>query len=416
MKRTLYAIVFLLLTTSIYGQKSTLLQNINVRAKELKHRLNKTEDSLILEGERTIYKVEIFNKDYEQSLIVKDSKVIIPLNKVPVGRFVVEAALPDKLIVITLLRNELIRPTLKNTRAIKKTSLFTKAPAQPEQNTINPLNKVIETKLTEAKLAKVNKTSEVVAYNNLAQTDNEATIVERTTIAATKKATIKGHKDKVNLTEAKAIIAKDNELITYKNAIAATKKAIIKNHNEVVNLTETKEIIAKDNEEITDREKAIAATRKAIIKKRKDDLIAKERKAIIAKNNVLVKNKKETVVSNKKTTILNNEKLITAKNVQNNSGHKVVEAYWVEYQANNPQSSSKLRRLADEALVDKMISKINLDKRTKAGKHNELIIWEVYNTTKFLKYKMKNKNNLSSEAACFNAVPFFNTIKEPSAP
>jgi len=60
--RILYTIVFLLLTTSIYGQKSTLLQNINVRAKELKHSLNKTGDSLILEGERTIYKVEIFNK------------------------------------------------------------------------------------------------------------------------------------------------------------------------------------------------------------------------------------------------------------------------------------------------------------------------------------------------------------------
>ena len=65
MMRKLYTIVFLLLTMLSYCQKSTLLQNVNIRAKELKHSLNKTGDSLILEAERTIYRVEIFNRDFE---------------------------------------------------------------------------------------------------------------------------------------------------------------------------------------------------------------------------------------------------------------------------------------------------------------------------------------------------------------
>ncbi|MFC0602977.1 hypothetical protein [Winogradskyella pulchriflava] len=89
-----------------YGQKSTLLQNINFRAKELKHSLNKDGDSLLLESDRTIYSVEIFNQDFEKTVEVGENQTKIPLNGTPLGRLVVQAKLIDKRILMTLLRHE----------------------------------------------------------------------------------------------------------------------------------------------------------------------------------------------------------------------------------------------------------------------------------------------------------------------
>ncbi|WP_299117600.1 hypothetical protein [uncultured Winogradskyella sp.] len=96
----------LFLSTMVYGQKSTLIQNVNFRAKELKHYLNKAEDSLILEAKRTIYKVNLFNKDYDETIEVKDKKITIPLYDLDIGRYVIEVVLLDKRIIIVLFRNE----------------------------------------------------------------------------------------------------------------------------------------------------------------------------------------------------------------------------------------------------------------------------------------------------------------------
>ena len=51
----IFAIALLLTTTLSYAQRATLLQNINVRAQELKHKLNTKGDSIILRG-RTHYR------------------------------------------------------------------------------------------------------------------------------------------------------------------------------------------------------------------------------------------------------------------------------------------------------------------------------------------------------------------------
>jgi hypothetical protein len=99
-------LLFLLLAVNTYGQKSTLIQNIDFRAKGLSHSLNKTGDSLILESNKTIYKVEIFNSNFEKKFNVSNNKIKIPLNKIPVGRFITEVKLPGKLVVITLLRHQ----------------------------------------------------------------------------------------------------------------------------------------------------------------------------------------------------------------------------------------------------------------------------------------------------------------------
>jgi hypothetical protein len=80
------------------------LKNINPRANELKHDLNFTGDSLYFSCERTILKVEIFNDEYERIIEVNKKHIKIPLETLPGGRFLIEAKLTDKLIVMTLIR------------------------------------------------------------------------------------------------------------------------------------------------------------------------------------------------------------------------------------------------------------------------------------------------------------------------
>ncbi|WP_299125121.1 hypothetical protein [uncultured Winogradskyella sp.] len=317
--RRLYTFAFLLLTTLGYGQKSTLLQNVNTRAKELKHKLNDTGDSLILKCERTIYRVEIFNKDFEKSLIVKDSKVKIPLKDIPVGRFVVEAVLPDRLIVITLLRNEIINNPVNITRPNRKVSLFGDTTLASNDTSVT----TPEVKIEEPKLAVVNKKEQVI----------------------------------------------DKKPIKINRKVASAKKKPI-----------------------------VRATRNLTSLKPRESLLELE----------------STVIDLKRPA--NNNRLSSAHNLQPNSANKRVQAYWIVYQTNNRHSSGREMRFGDDALVDKMISHINLDKRTVAGKDNELTVWEIYDVSAFLKYKMKNPDDYSKEAECFNKVPYFKTGKNPSTP
>lgn len=316
--KILHILVFLLLTSSVYGQKSTLIQNVNVRAKELKHSLNKTGDSLILEGERTIYKVVIFNKDYEQSLTVKDSKIIIPLNNIPVGRFVIEAAMPDRLIVITLLRNEAIRSAINKPQQRRKTSLFGDAPLKTVITKSTPKKEVIE-----PKVAVINKVSGIDKKTNIV--DNKVAVI-------------------------------DKQLSTT---------------NKTVTMPDKKSSIIDDISRV---------------------------------------NKTELTAIDKNKTVYN-EKLTKVKNTLQNSGHRIVESYWIVYKTNNGHSSGKIMQFGNHQFVEKMISKINLDKRTKAGKSNELIIYEIYNVDQFVKFKSKKLNDLNSKEDFFNSNPYFITEK-----
>lgn len=284
--RLFYTYICVFLTTGVFCQTTTLFQNINFRAKELKHSLNTTGDSLILEGERTIYKVQIFNSDFDQTIAVEDSKVKIPLNEIPVGRYVVEATLKNKLIVLTLLRNESLSPENDIASSEKKTSLFgDSTPITVEHSTLN------KTKPVAPRLVVVQKTD-----------------------TPSKKDTI----------------------------IADVEKSEPNSENE------------------TESEESLTTT----------------------------------------------ETLIT------NPGHKKVQSYWVIYKTNNAYGAGTVKRFADQELVNQMIENIHLDKRTIAGKHNELTIWEVYDVSKFVKYKIKKTNSLNDRADCFNSTPYFKVDKD----
>lgn len=108
MIKNISTLLILFSTIINYGQNFTLIKNKHPKAKELIHHLNSTRDSLMLECEAKILKVDIFNEDYEKVVTVEDFKIQISLKDVPVGKFVIEAKLIDKIIVMDLIRQNTI--------------------------------------------------------------------------------------------------------------------------------------------------------------------------------------------------------------------------------------------------------------------------------------------------------------------
>jgi hypothetical protein len=106
MLKNFFSLVFIALSVACYGQKSTLFKNINYRAEELSQNLNKEGDSLFLSCEKTIYKVVIFNDDFDKTIKVRSKKIDISLHDIPQGEFVVETRIPNKRIIMTLVRHE----------------------------------------------------------------------------------------------------------------------------------------------------------------------------------------------------------------------------------------------------------------------------------------------------------------------
>ena len=111
MIKSICTLLILFSTVISYSQNFTLLKNTNPKAKELKHNLNTTKDSLILESEKKILKVEIFNEDYEKIVIVEDFIAQIGLNDIPEGKFVIETNLEDKNIIFGIMRYDYIDST-----------------------------------------------------------------------------------------------------------------------------------------------------------------------------------------------------------------------------------------------------------------------------------------------------------------
>ncbi|SDI38398.1 hypothetical protein [Winogradskyella thalassocola] len=172
--RLLYFIVLFFLSSLVYGQKSVLLQNTNTRAKELKHHLNQTEDSIVFKCDRTIYELMIFNDDFERVIKVKDTVAKIQISDIPVGRYAVEAVLRDKLIIITLLRNESFGLEERTPSITNKTNLSGKTLVQLKTIIANAENPPKKFKILAKHPVKLDSLAQNIPYgseSNRSQTD-----------------------------------------------------------------------------------------------------------------------------------------------------------------------------------------------------------------------------------------------------
>ncbi|WP_407557370.1 hypothetical protein [Winogradskyella sp. 4-2091] len=326
--KTLYTTVFLLLASLVYAQKSTLYQNVNVRAQELKHNLNKTGDSLILKCERTVYEIVIFNDDFERVIKVRDNEAVIPIADVPVGRYIVEALLSDKLIVMTLLRNESFGTPPPKALITDSSDLFgTKQKKEAVASVEVPI------KTPEKEEIKVAAIEETQPMEELTSSENH---IKKTDLAVAGK---KSEPEKVKKPRLK-------RKVTYTKPKDPTESSLS-----------------------------------------------------------LFKSEKQTAsTSSKRST----------REVDAARANRIESTYWVEYRINNGQSSQKIQKLGDQDTVDRMIRKIEIDKKTKAGRLNELIIWTVYDPPQFVNHKKNNKSNFTTlPSESFNLEPYYKQVNDP---
>lgn len=249
MIRSICTLLILFSTVISYSQNFTLLKNTNPKAKALVHNINTTNDSLVLESSNKILKVEIFNEDYEDIVIVEDFNTKIGLKDIPEGKFVVETKLEDKIVIFGLVRYDYI-DTIDNSDA-----------------SINKID-----------------------------------------------------------------IAEGNGMM----------------------LDESFNVIKK-----------------------------------------IPNNSLEYILTGTKKT------LQTKKNQK---------FYWAVSKINNESGSSKTMKLVDKESADRMILRHKIELNSASGKLNQLDVWEVYDTTKFMEQQVQNPNffyTLSSEV--FNTTPYFST-------
>lgn len=83
--------------------------------------------------------------------------------------------------------------------------------------------------------------------------------------------------------------------------------------------------------------------------------------------------------------------------------------YWVVSESNSNFGSSKSMKLEYKENVAKLISKNKLELKSNIGKDNKLIVYAVYNKSKFMNKQFRNPKYYKSaeESKFFNAEPFY---------
>jgi hypothetical protein len=74
-------------------------------------------------------------------------------------------------------------------------------------------------------------------------------------------------------------------------------------------------------------------------------------------------------------------------------------------------------KLVQKESAERMILKNKIEHNSASGKLNELIIWEVYDTTKFMENQVSNPDFVySSSSDIFNTSPYYSTKKDIQKP
>lgn len=109
------------------------------------------------------------------------------------------------------------------------------------------------------------------------------------------------------------------------------------------------------------------------------------------------------------------ENLLSGRKRKNSTKKK--KFYWVIRQTNNKLGSHKSMKLVDKASADRMIRKNQLEINSASGKYNELIVWEVYNTSQFVRKQRLNPDFVyTASTEIFNNIPYYekqNNLKQP---
>ena len=127
--------------------------------------------------------------------------------------------------------------------------------------------------------------------------------------------------------------------------------------------------------------------------------------------NIANKGVKTSTIGN--VVITDNEKHANVLSESNKIKKKNNSAfYWVVSESNSGFGSSKSMRLEYKEDVAKLISKVKLELKSSVGKNNMLLVYELYNRSKFLTKQLRNPGYYQSETSeLFNVVPIYTSRK-----
>lgn len=97
--------LFLIWSTLTFGQDEIieLRKNYNFNARELRQSLNETKDSLILDSDSTIYKVQFLQlPDFKESFHPYSKQVTLPIHNLPLGRNTIAVHTNRKIILLNI--------------------------------------------------------------------------------------------------------------------------------------------------------------------------------------------------------------------------------------------------------------------------------------------------------------------------
>lgn len=82
--------------------------------------------------------------------------------------------------------------------------------------------------------------------------------------------------------------------------------------------------------------------------------------------------------------------------------------YWVVHESNTGFSSYKSMRLESKDEISKLIEKNKLERKSEVGKNNKLLVYELYNKSKFMSKQIRNREYYTSrKSEFFNVVPIY---------
>lgn len=84
--------------------------------------------------------------------------------------------------------------------------------------------------------------------------------------------------------------------------------------------------------------------------------------------------------------------------------------YWVVYESNTHLSSTKTMSLKYAEEINDLIYKIRIETKSKVGRHNKLLVYEVYNTSEFMRRQLIDGSYYKSTTSkFFNVTPLYNS-------
>ncbi|MUU78162.1 hypothetical protein [Winogradskyella endarachnes] len=125
----------------------------------------------------------------------------------------------------------------------------------------------------------------------------------------------------------------------------------------------------------------------------------------------IVANAKLNKVTNTPTNVKDETLSLKEKVTESQVEEKIL--YWVVYESNTHLSSTKTMGLKGAEEINDLIYKIRIEAKSKVGRHNKLLVFEVYNTSEFMRKQLRDGSYYeSTKSKSFNVKPIYNSDKE----